>query len=89
MHWLNYHSLVTDNDFRCGGILTSSSGRIVSVDRSEVGGYDAWLVCVWAIVADFNHVVQIEFELMDIEESYKCERDFLKVSQKNVAETFQ
>ena len=69
--------------------MTSSSGRIVSVDRSEVGGYDVWLVCVWAIVADFNHVVQIEFEMMDIEESYKCERDFLEVSQKNVAETFQ
>ena len=46
-------------------------------------------MCVWAIVADFHHVVQLEFELMDIEESYKCSRDFLEVSQINVAETFQ
>ena len=69
--------------------MTLSSGRIVSVDRSEIGGYDVWLMCVWAIVADFHHVVQLEFELMDIEESYKCSRDFLEVSQINVAETFQ
>ena len=46
---------------RCGGILTSPTGTIKSVDRDFDGMYDPDLHCIWIIVAPTGKLINFEF----------------------------
>ncbi|RWS30688.1 cubilin-like protein [Leptotrombidium deliense] len=66
----------------CGGLLQNSSG-VIAFPRDSGGTYASDLDCVWIIMTDENTVVNISFDMLDIENSTKCSFDYLEIRDGN------
>ena len=69
----------SDPDHLCGGMLSSPTGTVRSVDRDQDGEYDPDLFCVWGIVAPQGMIIKLEFIEFGTEVSAGCYYDYLKV----------
>ena len=69
-----------DIDGQCGGILTNTTNSIVAPDRDGDGQYDNNLNCLWAIIAPRDHVIELEFRDLDLEETDTCDFDVIEAS---------
>ena len=71
--------MISDLDHQCGGILSSQTGIVRSVDRDQNGEYDPDLFCVWGIVAPPGMRIKLETTDFGTELSAGCYYDYLKV----------
>ena len=51
---------------KCGGILTESTGTLISPDDDQDGAYDNDIECLWMIIADADRVISFQFSQMDL-----------------------
>ena len=64
----------------CGGVMTSSSEIIASIDEDSNGLYDSALNCLWTVRLNIDQVIIFEFRHLDIHmRSSRCEGDYLEV----------
>ena len=61
---------------------------ITSPDEDGDGEYDTGVECLWIIVARVRHLINFEFDYMDLEQYYDCAYDFIEV-QSDVAQMTQ
>ena len=71
--------ILADPDGLCGRILTNSTNSISAPDRDGDGLYDEKIKCFWAFIAPKDHVIQLEFRDMDLEETENCDFDIIEV----------
>ena len=63
----------------CGGIQTSSTGLLSSVDSDGTGFYDNNRDCLWTLVAEESKRIELQVLSMDTERDPSCSYDFLEV----------
>ena len=71
--------ILPDEDTECGGILTASTGVIQTQDRNNDGKYEAYTDCPWAIIAQNNSLIELQFHNFSLEYEPLCSFDFLEV----------
>ena len=71
--------ILPDADTECGGILTASTGEIQTQDRNNDGKYEAYTDCPWAIIAQNNSLIELQFHNFSLEYEPLCSFDFLEV----------
>ena len=64
---------------KCGAVMNSTTGGLMSPDMDEDGNYDYNADCRWTIYANENTMIELKIYSTDIEESNSCKYDFLKV----------
>ena len=63
----------------CGDILANATGWFASPDTDMDGKYDFNYRCTWVVMVPHNKIILIQFQEFDIEESLKCQYDYLTV----------
>ena len=67
-------------DVLCGYTAAYLAGTIRSVDTDRDGFYDPDSVCIWVITPVYpNQLIQVFVEEMDIQNTFRCGSDHLKV----------
>ncbi|CAH1121617.1 unnamed protein product [Ceutorhynchus assimilis] len=61
----------------CGGLLTAPSGYIFSPNYPQ--NFNKNETCEWLIDVDENHLVDLQFENVDLIRTIDCQRNYIKV----------
>ncbi|XP_047410367.1 deleted in malignant brain tumors 1 protein-like [Sciurus carolinensis] len=76
----------TDENFRCGGLLTNNSGSFSSPWFPKK--YPTNVVCAWDIQVDTRAHVRLTFEVVKMENFYGCPYDFIEIFDGPQSESF-
>ncbi|XP_017269603.1 cubilin [Kryptolebias marmoratus] len=63
----------------CGGYLSSPTGTFGSPDPNLDGRYEPRMNCIWTIEMPVNKAINLTFTSFDLENSYNCYYDYVKV----------
>nr|XP_042140698.1 deleted in malignant brain tumors 1 protein-like isoform X3 [Peromyscus maniculatus bairdii] len=78
--------IMTDESFRCGGLLTNSSGSFSSPWYPKK--YPTNVVCAWDIRVDTSAHIRLTFEVVKMENFYGCPYDFIEIFDGPQSESF-
>ncbi|XP_070842448.1 cubilin [Chaetodon trifascialis] len=63
----------------CGGYLSLPIGMFGSPDPNLDGRYEPWMDCLWIIEMPVNRAINLTFNSFDLESSFTCRYDYVKV----------
>ena len=76
-HSTRFRAVYTVEETACGGELRSESGRVTSPGFPD--SYPPAVECVWSLAASTGNRVQLNFEMLNIEESENCNEDYVDI----------
>ncbi|MBZ3869821.1 Deleted in malignant brain tumors 1 protein [Sciurus carolinensis] len=85
-HHEDASAVCSDENFRCGGLLTNNSGSFSSPWFPKK--YPTNVVCAWDIQVDTRAHVRLTFEVVKMENFYGCPYDFIEIFDGPQSESF-
>ena len=71
--------ILSETSQKCGEVLRSRTGVIVSPDYDQDGFYDLNVDCLWIVEAPEGHVIGFHLHFVHIEPTPYCLKDLLLV----------
>ncbi|XP_044726579.1 cubilin-like [Chrysoperla carnea] len=79
---INFRLNYTTINLGCGGILKENIGVVKS--PNNLAGYPTNTVCKWLIMAPPGFIVQLTWVNFDLEQSYNCSADYVRVYDETI-----